>query len=221
MIKQVLPFFIGAFFVASCGSEGSTAVEAEVGEAVADAPASSTATTYSVEPGASKVMWMGSKLVGDSHKGTIDVQEGDLEVTDDEIVGGEFTLDMNSLTNVDMAGTDGQGKLEGHLKGEDFFETGAFPTATFSIVSVAPISGTEGVTHEITGNLTMKGATKSVKVPAAVTMTADVIEAKTPPFTINRTDWNVKYGSGLTGAVGDKVINDEVELTIDLKAKKA
>ena len=38
-------------------------------------------------------------------------------------------------------------------------------------------------------------------------------------FKINRTDWGVKYGSGLAGAIGDNIISDDITLQISLEAK--
>ncbi len=35
-----------------------------------------------------------------------------------------------------MAGTDGAGKLEGHLKAADFFDVAVYPTAKFVITKV-------------------------------------------------------------------------------------
>jgi polyisoprenoid-binding protein YceI len=47
-----------------------------------------------------------------------------------KVVGGTFTVDMTS-TATDLQG-EYQGKLNGHLKSEDFFGTEKYPTATFS-----------------------------------------------------------------------------------------
>jgi len=50
----------------------------------------------------------------------------------------------------------------------------------------------------------------------------DMVEVTTPPFTIDRTQWGVNYGSkSVFDNLGDKFINDEVGITITLKAGKA
>ena len=211
-----------ALALAACG-DASTAPEAEVSDAVeapAQGPVSGQATQYAVNPNASKVSWVGSKLVGDAHTGTIDISDGRLAVFQSEIAGGDFTLDMGSLTVTDLDDNSGKGKLEGHLKNEDFFEVNEYPEATFTITRIQPIEGRQGVTHELTGNLELKGVTKSVTVPAEVSITDEEITAVTPAFTINRTDWNVKYGSGITGVAQDKIISDDVELKIMLSAER-
>jgi polyisoprenoid-binding protein YceI len=207
----------------SCNSKKSD-VEAVVGEAMespASGPKVMQGVTYNVNPKESQVIWTGRKVVGDdSHTGTLMVSEGRLMMGDDKLVGGEFTIDMHSLKNTDIQDAETAGKLEGHLKHEDFFEVEKFPTAEFELIQVQPMAGKENITHNLTGNLTMKGVTKSITIPANVIVTDEMISAVTPAFDINRTDWGVHYGSGLSGAVGDKVISDDVALVINLQATR-
>ncbi len=191
----------------------------EAGEAV-EVPAEATlgSATLNVDTQLSVIDWKGRKIVGDdSHTGTLNLASGQLNVKDDQLVGGSFVIDMNSLTNTDMAGSDGQAKLEGHLKSGDFFELGQYPTASFEIAGVAAVDTVSGASHMITGNLTMKDVTKSVSFPASVMMKEGSVLATTLPFTINRTDWNVQYGSTLLGVVKDKAISDDVTLTIKVR----
>jgi hypothetical protein len=42
------------------------------------------------------------------------------------LTGGEFTIDMNSITCADVTDADGNAKLIGHLKGDDFFATNSY-----------------------------------------------------------------------------------------------
>ena len=60
--------------------------------------------------------------------------------------------------------------LEGHLKNQDFFEVEKFPTGHFEIVKVEEMA-IENATHKITGNLTLKGITKSVEFPIKIKFT--------------------------------------------------
>jgi len=52
-------------------------------------------------PHASKIYWKGSKPTGE-HTGIIKLKEGDYIVEDDELKGGEFVIDMNSIINIDI-----------------------------------------------------------------------------------------------------------------------
>ena len=221
-MKLFLPLFAVALMAISCNSNKSEAA-AEVGDAIESAagPQVMQGVTYNVNSAESQVMWTGRKVVGDSHTGTLNVSEGRLMMSGESLIGGEFTIDMNSLTNTDISDPKSKGSLEGHLKNEDFFEVSKFPTAKFELLQVQKATGNPDVTHNLTGNLTLKGVTKSISIPANVIVTDAMISAVTPSFEINRTDWGVKYGSGLTGAVGDKVISDQVALVINLKATRA
>ncbi len=220
-MRNLLFFLFAASLTAACGGDADT-TEVTATDAVAEGGAQVVqGNTYSVNPGSSQILWTGSKLVGDSHTGTLDVKDGRLAVANNELVAGEFTIDMASLTVTDLDENSGKGKLEGHLKNEDFFEVAKYPDATFTITQVQPATGNPNVTHNLTGNLTMKGQTKSVTIPANVVITDEMISAVTPAFAINRNDWGVKYGSGLSGAVGDNVISDDVKLVINLKAARS
>lgn len=221
-MKVFLPLFAVALMAISCNNKKSE-VTAEVGDAIETptGPQVMQGVTYNVNTAESQVMWTGRKVIGDSHTGTLSISEGRLMMGGDKLVGGEFTIDMNSLTNTDIADPKSKGDLEGHLKNEDFFEVSKYPTAEFTLLQVQPATGDANITHNLTGNLTMKGVTKSITIPANVIVTDAMISAVTPAFDINRTDWGVKYGSGLTGAVGDKVISDQVALVINLKATRA
>lgn len=202
--------------VASCKNDKTKA--AKTGEAV-DTKAAPTAAAKSYSVTSGTINWTGAKLAYD-HKGTLNVESGVFSAEGNKIKSGDFVIDMASLANTDLAGDAGkQAKLEGHLKSADFFDVEKFPKATFSITSVADADTDESNTM-ITGNLTMKGVSKSVTFPALVVAKEDgTLTAISDKFKINRTDWGIKYGSGITGAVADEAISDDFVLQISLEAK--
>lgn len=205
-----------SFFACTDAPEGENV---EAGEAVENTSgaAADAINSYPVDTDASQIVWNASK-VGGKHNGTIGISQGSLQINDGNIAGGEFIIDVNSITVLDLEG-ESKMKLEGHLRTGDFFEAETYPTGNFSITSVdAADTNDEGITHYINGNLTLKGAAKSVKLPAMVSMQDGRINATTLPFTINRTDWSINYGSGIIGTAKDKIIHDEVGLVINLVA---
>lgn len=218
MSKYLFLLIFATLFFSSCGnSPDGEKVSSEEAVEVKD-QSTETATTYNINLATSQINWIGSKIVGDQHAGYLKLSTGSLNVEDGDIIGGSFVVDMNSLTCTDLDESSGKGKLEGHLKNEDFFDTEQFPTGKFEIASVKAIEGNTDATHEITGNLTLKDITKSITIPAKVEMSESEISATTPQFTINRTEWGIKYGSGLLGVAQDKAINDDVALKINLIA---
>ncbi len=201
----------------ACGPSGT---EVASSEAVAAEQAAASAT-FSVDTSASTVEWEGTKLIGSGHEGIIPIQKGSLMVDNGNLVGGTFTLDITRLENRDLDG-EGKGKLEGHLKSADFFDVETHPTAQFEITSVSPVTGESDFNHNITGNLTLKGTSRSITIPAKVTMNDNEITATTPDFVIDRTEWGMQYGSdsGAIELAQDKIINDEVGLRLRLVAMK-
>lgn len=156
----------------------------------------------------SNVTWTGEKVTG-SHTGTIDLKSGFFNFEDEKLIGGEFVMDMTSISNTDLSGESKQ-KLEGHLKSEDFFGVEKHPTAKLVITNIAEKgNGSYGVV----GNLTIKNITKPVTFDLA--MTDNSASAK---LTIDRSKYDVKYGSGsFFDDLGDKTIYDNFDLEVSLK----
>ncbi|MEZ4884483.1 MAG: YceI family protein [Chitinophagales bacterium] len=174
-------------------------------------------TSYAVDTEASEVVWKGYKVLG-SHTGTIAVKNGNLEFTEGALTGGSFEIDMTSISCSDLEG-EWADKLVGHLSSDDFFGVATYPTAKFVITSVVS-RGTEG-DYKIIGDLTIKETTKSIKLKAQLTEGEEGEMTATTDATIDRSDFNVKYGSGsFFDGLGDKTIYDEFDLSIKLVATK-
>lgn len=156
----------------------------------------------------SSVTWKGYKVTG-SHVGTISLKSGYLDFKSDKLIGGEFTIDMTSIVNTDLEG-DYKGKLEGHLKSDDFFSVEKFPTAKLVFKKV---KSTGKNSYEATGDLTIKDIT------APVTFEISVYGNKaTTNLTIDRTTYGVKYKSAsFFDDLKDKAIYDDFDLSSDLE----
>jgi len=190
--------------MASCTSapEGKK-VEAEAKKEVKTAVKG---TNYSVDTAGSFINWTGKKIAY-GHSGNLKLSNGKLSVSNGNIVAGKFDIDMTSINCTDLEG-DKKADLEGHLNGTDFFDVEQFKTGSFVITSVTPETTTPDVTHNVTGNLTLKGVTKSVTIPASIAIVDNTLSAVTPAFTTNRTEWGINYSSGILGPAKDKIINE-------------
>ncbi len=173
----------------------------------------------------SKVEWLGTKPTG-THFGTLGIKDGSLFIKDGKLLGGEFTMDMNSIVVLDLEDPEMKGNLTGHLKSADFFLVDSFPTANFKFATVTPINAVEGTsegvvaTHRIEGNLTMRGVTRKISFPANIEINENSVKGVTPQFVLNRTEWNVNYGSKSVFAnLKDNFIHDEMGITITLSTK--
>jgi polyisoprenoid-binding protein YceI len=112
-------------------------------------------------------------------------------------------------------------KRDEHLRGEDFFEVAKFPTIRFVSTKVV---ATGKNAYAVTGQLTMKGVTKTVTIPFKTTS-----EVKDPwgntkmgfegSFALNRKDYGVSWSKLLDN--GGAVVGDEVKISLDVTAIQA
>ncbi len=168
--------------------------------------------TLAVDVTASEIAWKAYKVTG-NHVGTVALKNGSLEMTDGVLTGGSFEVDMTTLITTDLDGKM-KGKLEGHLKSEDFFGTEKFPTSKLLITKVAA-KGTPG-DYKVYADLTIKETTEPITFYANVKEEMGKTVA-TADLEIDRSKYNVKYGSGsFFSGLGDKTIYDEFELSIKL-----
>lgn len=171
---------------------------------------------YTVDTSSSNIVWTGYKVTG-KHTGTVKVKNGTLVLTDGQLTGGTFEADMTSITDTDLEG-EWAAKLVGHLKSDDFFGVEKYPTTKFVITRAIP-QDTKG-NYKVIGNLTIKETTKEIKFLANLTESNGVVTAS-GKMTIDRSEYNVKYGSGsFFDGLGDKTIYDEFDLDVKLVAKK-
>ncbi len=153
----------------------------------------------------STIGFTGSKITG-THDGGFNSFEGEISLVDGEPEKSEVTvtIDTRSLWS-------DNDRLTGHLKSPDFFDTEQYPSASFRSTGIAA----EGDAYSVTGNLNLRGVTKSITFPAKITATPDAVTAKAE-FSIERFDFKIEYAGK-----ADDLINDKVVIRFDLKASPA
>ncbi len=174
------------------------------------------AQNYVVDSEASSLAWTGNKLTG-SHAGVVTIQNGSL-TQGEKGMTGKFTIDMTSIKCTDMEGEYAK-KLEDHLANEDFFNVPEHPVAAMTVTSVTKMEEpTEKHNYVVQGDLTIKGITHRIFFPAMIDMTEGL--KATASFTIDRTKWDIQYGSGsIFDGLGDRIIYDDIEFDLVLVAK--
>ncbi|MEZ4906725.1 MAG: YceI family protein [Saprospiraceae bacterium] len=216
----VLFLFIG-FMACNNAPKGE---QAEVTEVATEAPVETAASVdgdvYKVDVAASELAYEGSKPTG-KHHGTVAFKSGDVVVKDGNIVGGSVVFDLNTINDVSVTGEYKQ-KLEGHLKSPDFFDVEKYPEAKFEFVSFdKKENSTDGTTHTLTGNMTIKDVTKQLTFDVMVTPDGDNIVVAAPQFVFDRTDFGLKYKSKkFFSDLADKFINDEIGISFKMVAGK-
>ena len=163
---------------------------------------------YNIETAQSQITWTGREVSTSSHYGTLDFVSGNFEISNGEIVNGEFIVDMTSINNQDMEG-DSKARLEGHLKSDDFFSVESYPTAAISINSSELISDGK---WNVSADLSIKGFTHPVNFE--MISSEDGWSAN---LVFDRSKYDVRFRSGsFFENLGDKLIYDDIELSINL-----
>lgn len=168
-----------------------------------------------VDQKVSTLEWIGKKVTG-QHNGTVNISEGTITVEDNMITSGEINIDMRTIAVTDIEDQGTNQKLKGHLMSEDFFSVEKHPTANLKINKTEKIEGNKFNIH---GDLTIKGKTEKVEFPAVVMMEDNKVVA-IGDLTIDRTKFDIKYGSGqFFEDLGDRMIYDDFTISFKVGAK--
>jgi polyisoprenoid-binding protein YceI len=171
-------------------------------------------TTYSVDTKSTSAGWVAKKVTG-QHNGKLSVANGSVVTNGTTITGGTFEFDMKSITCDDLTDKEWNDKLIGHLKSDDFFSIDKFATAKFEVTKVVAKKDSD---YDVTGKLTIKGITNEITFPAKIKMDAKKMVVLAT-IMVNRTKFDIKYGSAsFFESLGDKAINDDFELDVNLVA---
>jgi polyisoprenoid-binding protein YceI len=179
-------------------------------------PALASAATYDIDPAHSNSQFSIRHMMISNVKGQFTKTTGTVvyDEKNPEKSTVEAVIDVDSI---DTRNT----QRDGHLKSPDFFDAAKYPTITFKSTSVKqPRPGK----LEVTGLLTMHGATKEVVLDVdgptaeAKDMQGHLRVGASATTKINRNDFGVKWNAPVpTGGV---VVGEEVAITLDLEFLK-
>ena len=240
-IIRSLSVFMFVFLMYACTGGGGRTVEAGAEQQGATTPAD--ASIYALDPAQSYVTWVGSKVIG-KHNGRFYFSSGEVAVLEGELRGADFEIDISSVEVVDLVDATENAELKGHLLSADFFDAENYPIGRFELVSVSSYDSevyanldkeeyeseykpstasenrVEGATHNITGNLTLRGTTRSITFPAQVSLEGDIFRAEAR-FNIDRTDFGISYGdeASVLDKAKDRFVYNTVNVGLVLVAQ--
>jgi polyisoprenoid-binding protein YceI len=115
----------------------------------------------------------------------------------------------------------GNGQRDDHLRTNDFFDAATYPEIRF-VSTKAEALGEDN--YRLTGDLTIKGITKSVAVDFEFTgLAADPWGNQRAGFegkaVINRKDWGVNFNAALEA--GGVLVSEKITLEFDISAIRA
>lgn len=166
------------------------------------------ADSYTIDPAHTYPNFTINHLGFSTMHGRFDKSQGTLTMDREKGTGSvEVVVDMASVST-------GFAKRDDHLRSPDFFNVAEFPEMTFKSTKVEFM----GKGAKVTGDLTIKGVTKSV------VLDVDSINCGTHPFnkktvcgfgattSIKRSDFGIKYGL--------PTIGDDMNITLEVEAVK-
>lgn len=160
----------------------------------------------------SSIFWRGSMLFSfGEHYGNVNFKNGFVELDNDKIVGGSFTVDMTTIVNTDG---DYSQDLVDHLKNQDFFEVNKYPEAKLEFKNFERVDKNR---QKIDADLTIKGITKRIEL---FNVDFDPSQNKiNTKFKFDRTDFGITYSSKGVAQVKDYAISDAIELEVEVYLK--
>ncbi|MFH2056117.1 MAG: YceI family protein [bacterium] len=177
---------------------------------------SASAQTWEFDVAHSGIDFKVSHMVISKVSGEFDKFEGKItnfDGADFTKAGVEVTIETSSINTENE-------RRDTHLRSGDFFLADSFPTITFVSTKVTtPVNGD----FQITGDLTIRGVTKSVTLAAHLNGTVQDPWGNTragfsASTTINRQDYGVSWSQTLDA--GGLVAGDEVEISLEVEAVK-
>jgi polyisoprenoid-binding protein YceI len=159
--------------------------------------------TVAADVSGSRVTLTGTNA-GELQAGYMKLLSGNIKLEENQVKGGSFTMDMNSITDVNAQDAKGSSQL----KSPGYFDTKKYPTADFVITGISKLpvksDGEIKATHRIEGNLTMKGITQKVSFDASVNVLKGKVALSSQPFAIDQKQF------GLDGTSEDLKVQMEI-----------
>ena len=136
------------------------------------------------------------------------------------IDGEDPTRSSGSLTIAAASINTRNEQRDGHLRSNDFFDMEHHPEITYRSTGIEHVGGNG---YKVTGDLTIKGVTKSVTIDVEYTGSAvdpfgNVRIGFEGTTVINRKDWGVSWNAPLEA--GGVLVSEKVTLDIDISAIK-
>jgi polyisoprenoid-binding protein YceI len=170
------------------------------------------ADTYTIDPAHTNVGFAIKHMVVSTTKGRFNDVSGTI-VVDEKNPSASSVKVLIKVASIDT----GNAKRDEHLRAKDFFEVETFPEIRFESTRVAKTA--DG--YQLTGTLTMKGVSKTVSFPFAVSGPmkdpwGNVRLGAEAALTINRQDYNITWNSVMDN--GGLMIGNDVKIELSVEA---
>lgn len=172
------------------------------------------ATTWQIDPAHTNVEFVVTHMMFAKVRGGFNSFSGTLEQGDDgDLASGRFSATI-AVSSIDTGNED----RDNHLRSADFFDTDNHAEITFESTEIERVSDTS---LKVTGDLTIRGVTKSVTLDVTETGTGVDPWGNTrigiqAEGTISRKEFGLTWNQALEA--GGVLVGDEVTLAIEAQA---
>jgi polyisoprenoid-binding protein YceI len=168
------------------------------------------------------VFWTGRNLAN-VHQGTLNFSAGTLEIYQGNLTRGYVAVDMTSLVCDDINDKTMNMMLLAHLSSDDFFAADEFPTAEFDWDHAEHLDVLPGQPNVLLrGQMTIRGHQEPLEIQGVQGFNADGECVVQSHFDLDRTRWNVQYGSGkIFESLAMHLVNDHISIGLRLVASPA
>lgn len=169
--------------------------------------------TYELVPIESTMHWQGSRplIKGYFDNGVISISKGSAIVSSGSVTESEIIIDMMSIRAESTGRGRGESLLTRDLKSDNWFDVEKYPESLFVFTSYEE---QEDGSLIMTGELTMRDTTDTIRFPATVTAYEGRMIVEATDIEVDRTVWDIRYQSGsFFGDLGEKLIDDIFTLT--------
>ncbi|MCU1357959.1 MAG: YceI family protein [Acidimicrobiales bacterium] len=167
--------------------------------------------TWSIDASHSEVGFTVRHLMVSKVRGNFETFQGTINIAENPLESSvQVEVDLNSINTRDV-------QRDGHLRSADFFEVDKNPKMTFASTGVSA----DGNGYKLTGDLTIKGVTKSVDLdlefngvhgdPWGGTRAGFSAETE-----ISRKDFGVDFEIPMDG--GGVVVGDKIKVVLEVEA---
>ncbi len=172
------------------------------------AAAEARAADWTILPQQSQIGFSGS-AAGQTIEGVFEDFSGDVKFDPAAPENTEATI----IIQLDSVNT-GNSDVDATLPGSNWFNTSAYPQATFTADGAEKADGENA--YLLSGTLELRGNSGEVAVPFTIDISGDTASAS-GELTINR----LEYGVGPDGPISGITVAEEVTVSFNLKAEKA
>ncbi|MFC4993903.1 YceI family protein [Rubritalea tangerina] len=176
---------------------------------------------YQVDLDNSHLKWIGRNLLN-SHHGSIAITSGKIEIQSGSLVDAQLEVDFTKITCDDLQGSEWHDVLIAHLESDDFFDTEHFPAGGFRLTDSETLAdlNSGALNLKLEGDLVMRGQVHPVTLSASAGISPDGQPALQAHFSIDRTHWGMRYGSGkFFSRLAGHLVNDQIELELKIIGK--